>query len=79
MVFIIYHYDIHSIIFHYIWFNENKYLFFIFILKEKMTSFWHLILFIFLTLKEEIRGNRGNIRGNIGNLGNIFIRGNTVK
>ena len=52
LVFIIYHYDIHSIICHYIWFIENKNLCFIFNLKQNMTSFWHLILFIFLTLKE---------------------------
>ena len=37
--------------FNYIWFMDNRNLCFIPILKEKMTKFWHLVLFISLTLK----------------------------
>ena len=35
----------------YIWFIDSENLSFILILKEKMTRFWHLVLFIFQTLK----------------------------
>ena len=37
--------------FHYIWFIDSENLCFIFILKEKMTRFRHLILFTSLALK----------------------------
>ena len=37
--------------FHYIWFIDSENLYFILILKEKMTRFWHLILVISLTVK----------------------------
>ena len=37
--------------FHYIWFIDSENLCLILILKEKMTKFWHAILFISVTLK----------------------------
>ena len=39
------------IIFYYIWFIDTENLCSILFLKEKMTRFWHLKLFISLTLK----------------------------
>ena len=39
------------VFFRYIWFIDSENLYFILILKDKMTRFWHLILFISLILK----------------------------
>ena len=44
--------------FHYMWFIDSKNLCFIFILKEKMTRFFHLLLFISLTLKQAPPSNQ---------------------